>query len=49
MQKQIYNELDQSTGISTSYFIMTFGNINWKIKTVESNLHIILEKKSNDI
>ena len=28
MQKQIYNELDQSTGISTSYFIMTFGNIN---------------------
>ena len=47
MRGQIFNELDPSTGIGYSYFIMTFGMKNNKIKTKEqySNLHIILEKK----
>ena len=51
MQKQIFNEIDPSTGIITSYFIMIFGNVNKKIKTSEqrSNLHIILEKKNQMI
>ena len=48
MQKQIINELDPRTGKSSSYFIITFGGVNRKIKTSEqqSNLHIILEKKN---
>ena len=48
MQKQIFNELDPSTGKISSYFNLVFGNINKKIKTSEeqSNLHIILEKKN---
>ena len=29
MQKQIFNEIDPSTGICTSYFIMIFGNIKY--------------------
>ena len=51
MQKQIYNEMKPSTGITESYFIMTFGNINKKIKASEqqSNLHIILDRKNKMI
>ena len=47
MQNQLFNELDPSTGISYSYFIMTFGNKNIKMKTSEiySNMNVILEKK----
>ena len=48
MQKQILNELDPKTGKSSTYYIMTFGEVNKKIKIFEqqSNLHIILEKKN---
>ena len=48
MQQQLFNELDPKTGLSNSYFIMTFGNINRKIKSSpqQSNLHIIIEKKN---
>jgi len=48
MQQQMYNELDPRTGLGESYFIMTFGNINRKIKSPpqQSNLHIIIEKKN---
>ena len=48
MQKQITNELDPKTGKSSTYYIMTFGEVNKKIKIFEqqSNLHIILEKKN---
>ena len=51
MQNQLFNELDPSTGISYSYFIMTFGNKNIKMKTSEiySNMNVILEKKNNMI
>jgi len=51
MQKQIYNEMKPSTGITESYFIMTFGNINNKIKSSEqqSNMHIILDRKNQMI
>ena len=48
MQQQLYNEIDPKTGLSKSYFIMTFGNINRKLNTSpqQSNLHIIIEKKN---
>ena len=48
MQQQLYNELDPKTGLSNSYFIMTFGNINRKIKSSpqQSNLHIIIKNKN---
>ena len=51
MKNQIFNELDPSTGISDSYSVMTFGNINNVIKASKaySNLHIILEKKNQMI
>ena len=47
MKNQIFNELDPSTGISYSYSVMTFGNINKVIKAskIYSNLNIILEKR----
>ena len=48
MQKQIFNEIEPSTGKSSTYSNLVFGNINKKIKTGEqhTNLHIILEKKN---
>ena len=48
MQKQIINEIEPKTGKSSTYYIMTFGELNKKIKIFEqqSNLHIILEKKN---
>ena len=48
IQKKLYNELDPSNGQISSYSIISFGNINMKIKAPEqrSNLHIILEKKN---
>ena len=51
MQNQISNEIDPSTGVTVSYLVMTFGNINIKIKTSEqrTNMHIILEKKNQMI
>ena len=51
MKNQIFNELDPSTGISYSYSVMTFGNINKVIKAskIYSNLNIILEKKNQMI
>ena len=51
MKNEIVNELDPSTGISQSYSVMTFGNMNKVTKgpTVYSNLHIILEKKNQMI
>ena len=51
MQKKIYNEMIPSTGITESYFVMTFGNINKKIKASEqkSNMHIILDRKNQMI
>ena len=51
MKKQTFNELNPSTGIMTTYFIMIFGNVNRKIKTNEqrTNLHIILKNKNQMI
>jgi cephalosporin hydroxylase len=51
MQKQILNEINPSTGTSISYFILTFGLINQKIKTSEqrSNMHLILRNKNQMI
>ena len=51
MKKQTFNEMNPSSGIMTTYFIMTFGNVNRKIKTTEqrTNLHIILKNKNQMI
>jgi hypothetical protein len=51
MKKQTFNELNPSTGIMTTYFIMIFGNVNRKIKTTEqrTNMHIILKNKNQMI
>ena len=48
MQKQIINEINPKTGSSSTYFVMTFGNKNIKLKVSEqqTNLHIILEQKN---
>ena len=48
MQKQIFNEINPKTGTYSTYFVMTFGNKNIKVKVADqqSNLHIILEQKN---
>jgi len=48
MEKQIRTEIDPSTGIVNSYFIVTFGNKNLKMKLADqhSNMHIITERKN---
>ena len=48
MQKQIFNEFEPSTGKSSTYFNLVFGNVITKIKTSEqrSNSHIILKNKN---
>ena len=48
MEKQIFTEINPKKGTTTSYFITIFGNKNTKIKISElqSNMHIILEKKN---
>ena len=48
IQKKIYTEIIPETGTANSYFVMTFGNKNIKIKISEqqTNLHIILAKKN---
>jgi hypothetical protein len=48
MEKQIYTEINPSTGIVNTYFIITFGNKNLKMKMADqySNMHIITERKN---
>jgi len=48
MEKQIYTEIDPSTGIVNSYFVTTFGKKNTKIKMADqySNMHIITKRKN---
>jgi len=48
MEKQILTEINPSTGITNSYFILIFGNKNLKMKMEDqySNLHIITDKKN---
>ena len=51
MEGQAYNEIDFSTGIASSYFIMVFGNINIKFnfETKFTNINIIVEKTNQMI
>ena len=48
MEKQILTEINPSTGITNSYFVLIFGNKNLKMKMEDqySNLHIITDKKN---
>ena len=48
MQKQILNEINPRKGTTSTYFVMTFGNVNFKVKVADqqTNLHIILEQKN---
>ena len=48
MQKQILNEINPRKGTTSTYFVMTFGNVNFKVKVADqqTNLHITLEQKN---
>ena len=48
MEGQIFAENDPSTGSTTSYFVVKFGNINVKMKIEDqhTNMHIILDRKN---
>lgn len=48
IEKQICTEIDPSTGIVNSYFVIIFGNKNIKIKMADqySNMHIISRNKN---
>ena len=48
MEGQIFAENDPSKGITTSYFVVKFGNKNVKMKIEDqhTNIHIILDRKN---
>ena len=48
MEKQICTVIEPSTGIVNSYFVITFGNKNMKIKMADqyTNMHIITKRKN---
>ena len=48
MEGQMFSEVDPSTGTTTSYFVMKFGNKNSKMNIEEqhTNMHLILDRKN---